>query len=157
MEYPGHSPLMFAASLFASMFITLTAIAFVWEGVSNFMADKATRWHDPLSAHRYTVWAVMCGVVLLEAPDAVALLLAGEVTPGVERALDHATHICDVLAVVAFMAFAGVFVASRPVIKHQLTREPIPTDLWPTVGQLRKPMHVAMVIAFISIVVTLGK
>lgn len=157
MHSVAHTPLLFGASLFASMFITLTAVAFLWESVTNFIADKKSRWHDPLSAHRFTTWGVMFGVVLLEAPDAVALLLMGEVSPGVMWLLDAATHIGDALAVCAFMAYAGVFVASRPAVKHQLSREPIPTDLWPTLNQLRKPVQVAIVIAVISAAVTLGK
>ena len=46
----AHNPVLFGVSLFASLFITLTAVAFIWEGVTNFIADKHRRWRrDPRS------------------------------------------------------------------------------------------------------------
>jgi hypothetical protein len=149
-------PSTFNSALFGLMVTACLSFAVL----SKFVHElKVYGWRmaEPVGLYRFHVACLMLAFFVSTAPDAVFLLTWGEVTEQTTRNLLTVDRLGDSLTPIPFIVALCVMTRGEPAVMFQLTKQPLPVDLWPTWPMVRRNLLIVGLVLFISVGVTLTK
>jgi hypothetical protein len=114
-------------------------------------------WHMPVTVWRLKLLMIYSAFTIGSAPDAVILMVYGRdlhLVPDWARMLDRCG---DGLALLPFLVAVFLSIRAAPIIEFQLTREPIPMDLWPTWQAILPQIRATFLVLIITLGMTLAK
>lgn len=153
--FDGSRPL-FGLALFALIWVTAIAVSILWQSISD--ARKfPTPWREPLGVSRTIEAGVMLTIIMGAGPDTAVMLMWGEVADHTIQLALAFDRLCDLTCAIPFTLACWLRVRAGPVIGFQLTRQPIPMDLTPTLAMLRDKLYIAGLIGMLAAGVAIGK
>jgi hypothetical protein len=145
-----------AFALFALLTIaSLSAQKMVILGQAMFSSSFG--FNLPITVWRMKLFLLYAGFFCGAAPDALILMVYGQdlhVVPDWAHMLDRAM---DGMTLLPFLCAVFISIRSVPIIEFQLTRQPIPMDLWPTWRSILPQIRATFFVLVITLGITLAK
>lgn len=135
------------------MYIVCLAANIIIENVATIKAAKCTV-TTPICVSAMIEICWMTTILIGFAPDTIVLLGWGETPLGPMVRIDR---ILDFLCVVPFTMGCILRIRGTAVVNFQLSRQPVPVDLWPTWGMVRHRLYMLGMVVFIALGVALAK
>jgi len=149
-------PVTFSFALFGLMVTACLSFAVLARLVHE-LQGYGFRLREPVGLARISVACLMLSFFIGTAPDALFLLTWREVSPETTALLLTIDRIGDSLVPVPFIGALSLMARGEPAIMFQLTRKPVPVDLWPTWPMVRRQLMIVGLVLIIAVGVTLGK
>lgn len=121
------------------------------------MVHNPIDWRSPLGAARVIIGCLLLSLLISTFPDAVMLLVWGEVATRTIVSIAVIDRLMDGLVIVPFGAACLIGINRHSVIRSQLARQPIALDRLPTKQALRHHYVSLGLILAIAAGVTFGK
>jgi hypothetical protein len=147
------SPLLYLFGLFGLMWVALLALEWAWR-ISWALWERPMPLKHPVTAARCVILFLLITSLKRGAPDAILYMRWPEMSPHARAAWAQINVSFDGWAFIPFSIAWLLDRLSIPVIIHQLRREPLPTDLWPTWSTLRQPALIGLGVAIIAFAIT---
>lgn len=147
---------IFLCALFCTMLASLVSLSQVYLGTKE-LFDLPDKWTNPINIYRYQIILAYLTILFAVCPDAIYLWTFGEVTKETSSTLLNIDRIFDSLFLIPFGLFSWLTVRCSGVMKYQLLRRAIPTDLLPAKTTMKTHALVGIMILLMSIGVTLSK
>jgi len=155
LSFDGN-PWTFGSALFALTVVSSVSLATMgqlWAEARVF----GYRFNAPHGAARTILFLLMLSFFMRSAPDVLFLLLWGGVGPHTIAIVLITKRWFDAISVIPFLGSALILIRARPPIVFQLTRQPLPVDLWPTWLMVRKNVGIIGLAMLIATGVTLAR
>lgn len=146
--------------LMFSIFGLLGGSMLMLEIISRVVSDAIGQprpWKHPVTIVRLRSGLGALGVLLYIGPDAVSFMFWPDVTPQTRYAIAITNRLLDSLALIPLSGAWMIGIYGQRTIAYQLSRHPIPVNLWPTWKQLHRPLKIGLLLLILSMGLSLGR
>lgn len=150
------NPTILALSIFGLLGGSLLAVDTLWSVVHKLIEDPHPRWH-PLTVRRWEALLVALALILYIAPDAVVFTTWPDVSPATRHTISLVNRFGDFAAAAPAAGWWLLAIYAGPTIDHQLVREPLPVELWPSWRKLRRPLWIGLLVMLASVALSFGR
>lgn len=151
---PGlESPLLYMAAVGLLLLGVLLALEWLWRIVWSFF-ERPSPFRTPSTAVRVTLIILLVGGLVRAGPRLWLFMRWPQLTPAGREGIAELSAYMEITGVLLF-SIAWLFAQlGEPMISHQLTKQPLPLHLWPTVDQLRRPAKIGLGVFAIAFALT---
>lgn len=145
--------LAYFLALCGLMYIICLAANIIIENVATIRAARCVV-STPVCVSSLIEICWMTTIIVGFTPDTIVLLGWGETPLGPMVRIDR---ILDFLCVIPFTMGCLLRIRGAAVVNFQLSRQPVPVDLWPTWGMVRHRLYMLGMVTLIALGVALAK
>lgn len=150
------NPTILMFSIFGLLGGSVLALETIWRIAGAMKHDPYPKRH-PVTAHRRMWLCAMISLLCFIGPDAVVFMAWPDVAPSTRYAFSLINRSLDFAAMFPLCLAWLLGIYAQPTIDYQMRREPLPTHLWPTWRQLRRPLWIGLLLLLVSMGLSIGR